>query len=283
MSITLREAEPADAERAGHICYEAFRAINEAHGFAPDIPSPEAGVSVLAGMIRRPGIHVVIAEQDGEIVGSNGLDERSEIAGVGPITVDPNVQNAGIGRLLMHHVMERGARFAGIRLVQAAFHCRSLSLYTKLGFDPVEPLSCVQGRALSRALPGAEVRPATAADQASCDDVCRAVHGHARGGELADAIADRHARVVVRDGRITGYATFVGFFGHAVGLADEDVMALIAAAPAFLGPGFLVPTRNARLLRWCLEQKLRIEQPLTLMATGQYREPRGAYLPSILY
>ena len=283
MTITLREAEQEDAERAGTICYEAFRAINEAHGFPPDIPSAEIGIGVLTGMIRRKGIHVVVAEQDGRIVGSNGLDERSEIAGVGPITVDPTLQNAGIGRRLMHHVMERGARFDGIRLVQAAFHCRSLSLYTKLGFDPVEPLSCVQGPALAMQLPGTEVRPATPADQAACDDVCRAVHGHTRSGELADAIADRHARVVVRDGRITGYATFVGFFGHAVGLADEDVMALIAAAQGFMGPGFLVPTRNAKLLRWCLEQKLRIEQPLTLMAMGSYQEPRGAYLPSILY
>src|SRR4029450_12004516 len=143
---------------AGRISYEAFRAINEAHGFPPDIPSPEAGIAVLASMIRRPGIHLVIAGQDGRIVGSNGLDERSEIAGVGPITVDPSLQNAGIGRRLMRHVMERGTRFAGIRLVQAAFHCRSLSLYTKLGFDPVEPLSCVQGPALATALPGAEVR-----------------------------------------------------------------------------------------------------------------------------
>jgi len=46
-------------------------------------------------------------------------------------------------------------------------------------------------------------------------------------------------------------------------------MALIAAAPAFLGPGFLVPTRNARLLRGCLEQGLRIQQPLTRMAMGR--------------
>lgn len=60
-------------------------------------------------------------------------------------------------------------------------------------------------------------------------------------------------------------------------------MALIAAAPAFHGPGFLVPTRNARLLRWCLEQGLRIERPLTLMAMGRYQAPRGAYLPSIGY
>jgi GNAT superfamily N-acetyltransferase len=283
LSIALREGKPDDAERAGRICYEAFRAINEAHGFAPDIPSPEVGVAVLASMLRKPGFHVVVAERQGEVVGSNCLDLRSEIAGVGPITVDPQRQNAGIGRLLMRHVIEHAADRPGVRLVQAAFHCRSLSLYTRLGFDPVEPLSCVQGRPLQRALPGREVRAATPADQAACDVVCRGVHGHARSGELAEAIASGHARVALQGGRICGYASFIGFFGHAVGESDEDVMALIAAAPAFLGPGFLVPTRNARLLRWCLEQGLRIEQPLTLMAMGRYQQPRGAWLASIGY
>jgi hypothetical protein len=109
------------------------------------------------------------------------------------------------------------------------------------------------------------------------------VHGHDRGRELSDAIAQGTATVVEYDRRITGYATAVGFFGHAVGEANDDLKALIAAAPAFPGPGFLLPTRNGEVLRWCLESGLRIVQPLTLMATGVYQEPRGAFLPSILY
>ena len=49
------------------------------------------------------------------------------------------------------------------------------------------------------------------------------------------------------------------------------------------GPGILVPTRNATLFRWCLENGLRIVQPATLMTTGLYNEPAGAWLPSILF
>jgi len=45
---------------------------------------------------------------------------------------------------VMDRARENGA--AGTRLVQAAFHNRSLSLYTSLGFDIREPLSCVQGK-----------------------------------------------------------------------------------------------------------------------------------------
>jgi len=61
------------------------------------------------------------------------------------------------------------------------------------------------------------------------------------------------------------------------------LQALIGAAESFSGPGFLLPTRNGELLRWCLSNGLRIVQPLTLMSRGIYQEPRGAFLPSILY
>ena len=75
----------------------------------------------------------------------------------------------------------------------------------------------------------------------------------------------------------------VGLFGHTVGESNEDLKALIGAAPAFTGPGFLLPTRNSEVLRWCLEQGLRIVYPMTLMSLGLYNEPRGAFMPSVLF
>jgi hypothetical protein len=170
-----------------------------------------------------------------------------------------------------------------VRLVQAAFHNRSLSLYTKLGFDPREPLSCIQGSPLARALPGYEVRAATENDITDCNRVCMQVHGHTREGELRDGIQMGSATVVESDDRIVGYASGLAFFSHAVAESNEGLKALIAAAPAFLGPGFLLPTRNAELLRWCLANGLRIVQPMTLMSNGLYNEPQGAYLPSISF
>jgi hypothetical protein len=75
----------------------------------------------------------------------------------------------------------------------------------------------------------------------------------------------------------------MGFFGHAIGETNEELKALIGAAPEFLGPGFLLPTRNAELFRWCLEHGLRVVQPMTLMSIGLYNEPAGAFLASVLY
>lgn len=285
MNLSLRPGTADDAKTCGTICYQAFKTIAEAHNFPPDFPSPDVAIGVLSWLLSHPGFYSVVAELDGRVVGSNFLDERCAIAGVGPITIDPTAQNKAIGRRLMQDVHERAAQknFAGVRLVQAAFHARSLSLYTKLGYDVVEPLACMQGAALNVSLPGYTVRPAKESDRENCNRLCRQVHGHDRGGDLLDAVKQGTASIVEHEGRITGYATLIGFFGHAVGETNRDLEALIGATKEFAGPGFLLPTRNGELLRWCLERGLRVIQPMTLMSRGNYTEPRGAFLPSILF
>jgi predicted N-acetyltransferase YhbS len=285
MPLSLRRSRQDDAAAAGDICYRAFKTVAEAHNFPPDFPSPEIAAGLLSSLMRHEGFFDVVAESDGRVAGSNFLDERNAIAGVGPITVDPTLQNASVGRELMQAVLKRAQEqgFAGIRLVQAGYHNRSLVLYLKLGFEVREHLSCLQGPAIGKTIAGCSVRPALSGDLAACNALCLRVHGHDRGGELADAIAQNVASVVERDGRITGYATPIAFFGHAVGETNDDLKALIAAAPSFPGPGLLVPTRNGALMRWCLAEGLRITQTLTLMTNGLYNEPSGAWLPSVLY
>ena len=283
--IAIRQATPADAAAAGVICYRAFHDINTAHNFPPDLPTPEAGIGVLTMMFSHPGFYCVVAESGGRVIGSNCLDERGPIAGVGPITVDPAVQNAGAGRKLMDAVLQRSEqrKFEGVRLLQAAFHNRSLSLYTKLGFDTREPISTMSGPPIRKTMDGFHVRPALPSDLEACNRVSRKIHGHDRGGELADAIEQGTAKVVEREGRITGYTSSMAFFGHSMGGTVDDLKALISAADSFGGPGILVPTRNAALFRWCLENGLRVVHPMTLMSMGMYQEPAGSYLPSVLY
>lgn len=285
MNLRLRHGGPSDAEACGSICYEAFKNVAEQHHFPFDFPNPAVAIEFLSALFSRQDVFSVVAEVDGQIVGSNFLWENADIAGVGPITVNPAVQNGTVGRRLMEYVMERGRddRFSGIRLVQAAYHNRSLALYTKLGFSAREPLSTMQGPALEIGIPGHAVRPAFPGDLMACNRLCLQVHGHDRKLELLDAIKQRTATVVEREGRITGYTTLVGFFGHAVAEDNEGLKALIGAAPGFPGPGFLLPTRNSDLLRWCLGNGLRVVQPMTLMSMGLYHEPKGAFLPSVLY
>jgi predicted N-acetyltransferase YhbS len=284
-SIEIRPPTPDDAEELGRICFEAFRTIAERHNFPPDFPSPEVAAGLLSGLIAHPGFYGVVAEKDGRILGSNFLDERSAIAGVGPITVDPSSQDSGVGRRLMEDVMSRVAQrdFPGVRLLQAAYHTRSLSLYAKLGFEVRDVLATLQGDAIGESVPGHVVRPGEEGDIEECNRLCTVAHGYDRGGELRDAVAEGMAQVVERDGQIAGYTTGVAFFGHSVAETNDALKALIAAAPEFGGPGFLLPARNLDVFDWCTERGLGVVHLMTLMTRGAYQEPARPFLTSIYY
>jgi predicted N-acetyltransferase YhbS len=285
MTVTLRQATPTDAPAIGRVMHDAFKTIAERHGFPPDFPSPEVAGGLAAMLLGHGRFYGVVAERANKLVGSNFLDLRGTIGGIGPIVVDPSEQDRGIGKRLMQDVLERAERerLPGVRLVQTAYHNRSLSLYTKLGFRTREPLSVMQGLPLGIKLAGYDVRSAREDDRGVCNRLCRTVHGHDRARELDDAIREGTANVVEHQGRITGYATQIAFFAHAVGETNRDLMALIGGAPAVAGPGFFVPTRNHELFAWCLEHGLGLVQQMMLMTFGLYNEPTGAYLPSVLY
>lgn len=284
-SLRLRPGLASDIEPCARIVFNAFGAIAAHHNFPSDVPSVEVGTELMTMLLTHPHFFSIVAELDGKIVGSNFLDERSPIAGVGPITVEPTIQNRGLGRRLMEAVLNRASEKAhpGVRLLQSAYHGRSLALYTTLGFQVREGIACMQGSPSRVSLTSYDVRKAREEDIDDCDRICRFVHGHDRHGELLDAVKLGTAKVVEHDGRITGYATDFGFFGHAAAETTRDLIALVSSASAFTGPGILVPMRNASLFQWCLSHRLKVVQVLTLMTRGLYNEPAGAYLPSVLY
>jgi predicted N-acetyltransferase YhbS len=283
--ITIRRAQPEDIEVCGRICFEGFTTLNQHHNFPPDFPTPEVARQAIAHLFSHPGFFCVVAEQDGKVVGSNCLDERCTIAGIGPITIDPSAQNRRVGWQLMTAVMDRAAEkhFPGVRLVQAAFHCRSMSLYAKLGFDVREPLVVMQGPPIRQVPGGYSTRAAVTGDLEACNSSCRRLHGHDRSGELSEAITRGTARVAEHDGRIVACSSDLGFWGHTLAENNTGLQALLGSADGYTGPGFLLPTRNTELFRWCLDHGLRVVEPMTLMTAGLYNEPVGAYLPSISY
>jgi len=282
---TLRIATPGDADVCGQIFYDAFAAIAAAHNFPVEPGSPEFAHYKAGDLLESAGIHGLVAERDGMIVGSAFVDERSTIAGIGPVTVAPGAQNSGVGTALMRSLMEREVDrgCAGTRLVQTAYHSRSLALYTMLGFTVREPLSVLQGTLGGPRIGELTVRPARVQDSDACADVCLAIHGHDRAAERAAAIDVGTASVVERGGQIVGYATGFGYGWHAVAEDNAALIALLQSAGAFMGLGILVPSRNGELLRWCLQHGMRLVQQANLMSVGLYNEPAGAWLPSIVY
>jgi hypothetical protein len=236
--------------------------------------------------IPHPTVWGVVAEIDGRIVGSNFLDERSPIRGVGPITVAPQGQNSGVGRKLMRAVLERGEGAPGIRLLQDAFHMRSLSLYESLGFDVKEPVALVTGKPRSGPDRRVQTRPLEENDLEECEALCKNVHGYERTNELRDAMQAFAPFVAVRDGQVVAYASTVSFWpmNHGVAKTEDDMKELLLGSAAAVEEplAFLVPLRSG-LFRWCLEEGLRLVKPMNLMALGDYRDPQGGWFPSVLY
>jgi predicted N-acetyltransferase YhbS len=289
MSLTIRSIEQSDAEACGKIGYQAHKVISSAHGYPSEQPSIEFAVGMIKTLLASPNSWGALAEREGRILGSIFLHvfPPSPIAAIGPLTVDPSAE-VGVGRALMDTVLgqARKRHHDRVRLVQSPSHIRSFVLYTKCGFILREPLLLMQGHPIKRSrYPNdRDVRVAHADDIYACNQLCISVHGFSREMELRQGIDEGVASLSIDNkGSITGYATGVGFFGHAVANTNEDLKALVSNAPAIIGHGFFVPARNADIVRWLLEAGFWIGWPANLMTSGQYEEPTGPYFPSIAY
>ena len=287
MSINIRPVTPTDAEICGQIGYKAFCEIADRHNFPRDFAAIEQAHGFAQMLVGNPAVYGIVAENDGEIVGSNFLWEQNEIAGVGPISVSPDAQAKGAGRILMQNVIERGKSAEGIRLVQDAFNTASMSLYTSLGFDIVEPLVLMAGAIAGQLPTDVKVRPISDEDYAACDELCRKIHGFSRINELRATAQMMPAFVIEREGKIAGYAAAPNAWqmNHAVAESNEDMQNLLVGAANLTEQplSFLLPARNGDLFRWCLTKKMKVLKPMSLMAMGAYREPNGCFLPSVLY
>jgi GNAT superfamily N-acetyltransferase len=285
-TVTLREIAPEDVKECARICFEAFGGIDDYHRFPRDFPSIEFAEGLMHAFVGSPSTWGVVAEVDGRVVGSSFLHEADPIAGVGPISVDPDHQSSGVGRKLMEAMVERGKEAPGTRLLQDSFNMLSLGLYASLGFEEREPVVVMSGKPTSGPAEGIEVRPLRETDLDECEALCKKVHGFERTNELRGAMHAFAPFVALRDGRVSAYATTLTFWPMAHGVADtdEDMQALLRGVAAAVDDplAMLVPLRSA-LFHWCLDEGLRSLKPMNLMTLGAYQEPRGSWFSSVLY
>ncbi len=287
VNVEIRPIRPQDARQCGEVGHYAHSAVAVAHNLPSEQPSPDHSIELIRAKLCDPNAYGVLAEDDsGQVAGSVFLNTfpPDPVASIGPLSVHPSAEG-GVGRQLMAAALEEAYRrgFSRIRLVQSPAHLRSLALYAKLGFAVREPLVLMQGTPTAPPAGSRIVRIARPDDGEFCNSLCSAVHGFSRSFELKMGIRQGTAMVVEKSGRVTGYATGLGFRSHAVAETTADLKALMAAAPRTTGPGFFVPTRNTEVLRWLLDAGCRAVWPATLMTIGAYQEPPGAFLPSIAF
>jgi hypothetical protein len=115
METIIRQAHATDAAECGRIIYAAFTDIADRHGFSRPFLSPEVATGLAMMRLTNAGFYGVVAEEAGDIVGSNFIYLRSLVAGISPITVDPAAQNRRIDRTLMQTVMDRNGTGEALR------------------------------------------------------------------------------------------------------------------------------------------------------------------------
>ncbi len=285
-TTTLRKAEANDAKGIAKAWYSAFSGVTDRHGFPRDFESEDEVHELTDHILELPNGQTTVLVRDGEIIGGASLWTSETVAGIGPVFVSPEYQSGGYGGMLFNEVLRNAEAFnqESVRLTQAAFNLVSLSLYAKRGFQVKEPLVVMMNPPGARAMPsGYSVRPATPDNAAPMDELFRRSHGHSRRADIDGAIEHGTARVTLKDGEMVGYATDLGFLGHAVATRNEGLYALIASVEEFTMSGIFVPTRNAELFAWCLANGMQARSPWNLMVRGWYQTPAGPFLPSALY
>jgi ribosomal protein S18 acetylase RimI-like enzyme len=285
MTLELVPADPQHVSEIGRICYEAFKELQEGHGFPPDFPTIDLARQVLGMLVQRDDFYGVVALRDGQPVGSNFLSLMDPVAGVGPITIDCSCQGQGIGRALMQDVINYARRndIEQMRLFQDSFNVASLSLYALLGFGVKEAAAFMQAAPVAET--DESVRPVAEPDLPSIEELSKRIYKNSRRNEVAAAAPYGFAAFVrEQQGRITGYL-IPGIFGHGVAETPEDALALIGEAARCLPPPvarFFCPLSQASFFRQAIQAGCRVIKLMNYMAMGRYEPPNEVWMPSVL-
>jgi predicted N-acetyltransferase YhbS len=285
MAIEIVPATVEHAPELGRICHEAFHSLHEHHRVAPDVPTEDIGRVIIALVIHRSDYVGAVAMENGRVVGSNFLLLADEVAGVGPLTVDPASQAKGVGKLLMQWAIDEARRRRGqgvhLRLFQEAVNTSSLSLYTKLGFQWRD--AAVAMDPARAEVDDPTIRRMTEADLSAVDELSTRHYGFSRAKDAAQMLkVSLPAFVREREGRIVGYRILT-LFGHASADTNEDLLAL-ASHSARYAPDIsvvLVPLSQDGLFRSALAAGYRVRKVINYMSLDAFCPLPGPSFPSI--
>lgn len=287
MIVPAREEHGPDLAR---ICFEAFGRLQDRHGVARDFVSVDVAYMMVGMMLSRPDAagFTAVDSASGRILGSNFLLFSDAVAGVGPITVDPECQSKGVGRLLMLAVMEeaRRRRIEQVRLLQECINTTSLSLYAKLGFDWQDSCALMDpstGDLQRRASTGA-IRPMTEGDLDAVAAISKRQYHASRRNEVAACLRMQFPAFVLEDGsEVRGYF-LPGLLGHGFAAEPGQLADLVIHAGMHSPEMFhrvLVPLSENHLHRELLNRGCRTVKLMSYMTTGEFTRPVGAWVPCI--
>ncbi|WP_432562958.1 GNAT family N-acetyltransferase [Kineococcus sp. SYSU DK003] len=138
--LTFRAATPADVPAVVALVESAYRGEASRAGWTTEadlLDGQRTDPDAVSATIADPSTVVLLAEQDGRVVGCCELRAAGAVACFGMFAVDPAVQGGGIGRALLTHAdTEAVARWRSPALEMTVIAQRAdlLAWYERLGF-----------------------------------------------------------------------------------------------------------------------------------------------------
>ncbi|WP_298194617.1 GNAT family N-acetyltransferase [Novosphingobium sp.] len=122
MTTTYRIATPADAPAVRALIESGYRGDSARRGWSNEADLLEGDRTTpaeVAAMLAAPEKRVLLAEQDGALVGTVAVtDLGSARAYMGLLCIDPDRQAGGLGRALVREVEVLAAREFGARTME---------------------------------------------------------------------------------------------------------------------------------------------------------------------
>lgn len=218
----------------------------------------------------------IVAEWDGAVVGTALAWEYGEaLATIGLVTVAPQYQKRGLGRMMMQRLM---AQLADRVLMLHATRA-GMPLYRELGFRPVGSIRQCEGTAFHgdpvMLPPGERLRPMVRSDLASLTALDCEAFGAPRDALMAALMSDARGVVLDRAGRPAGFAMLRRFGrGHVIGpVVAHDMRAAQGLIGHWLG------SQQGKLLRldvpeesglapWLQQLGFSVSEPVEAMLRG---------------
>ena len=139
--VSFRRADPDDAPHMLKVKHDAIRELTW-HAYTPeqiDAWAPDAdGIKDFANAIAQDTFYVVVAEQDGDLLGYGTLNR--EAGSIDAVFTDPDSTRRGIGAALMRQ-LESTARMEGHDHLTLSASKNAVGFYEGHGYEQVEEVS----------------------------------------------------------------------------------------------------------------------------------------------
>jgi ribosomal protein S18 acetylase RimI-like enzyme len=131
--LTIRPFQPADQEMARRLI---LAGLGEHFGFVDETMNPD--LDDIHAHYVDPGHHFLLAEIDGQIIGTGALIEEAPQTGrLVRMSVDPNYRGRGIGKALVRYLMDVARERGYTRLLTETNDdwYDAIGLYRSCGFE----------------------------------------------------------------------------------------------------------------------------------------------------